>query len=147
MRPKRPSKQRAAGSNPARRTSQNTATAQDQQAVDTHSRSASPAGGSSSACPSASLIRPSASPHGLMPASTSYPDSGRGDTARAPRSGDRSDDRQRRCWIPFTLVAASQGGKYPAAAAVIWPAIAAVYLIPSSRADCTSPATVSDTSF
>jgi hypothetical protein len=31
--------------------------------------------------------------------------------------------------IPFTLVAASQGGKYPGAVAVIWLVIAAVYLV------------------
>lgn len=31
--------------------------------------------------------------------------------------------------IPFTLVAASQGGKYPEGVAVIWLVIAAVYLV------------------
>jgi Mg/Co/Ni transporter MgtE len=31
--------------------------------------------------------------------------------------------------IPLTLVVASQGEKYPAVAAVIWLAIAAVYLV------------------
>jgi Mg/Co/Ni transporter MgtE len=59
---------------------------------------------------------------------------------RAAQTADATRYERRALWtgvmigsvvagIPFTLVAASQGGKYPEGVAVIWLVIAAAYLV------------------